>query len=311
MTRSRIFFALFAAWILLVAGVAGNAAGATAAATSATSSVAPAAKAAAPYVTGVTEVQIWPQADSNIPTQAVVITDVTLPSDTKLPATVRIPIVPGTKVMWAGESLDGASPDADPPRQIKEVEGAGGGKYAEFVLSKSFRGQIDSTGIPLTFNSDEIAFSVQWVQSTETSSVLFTVRFPAGSSRVKIDPKPQGDPRTNMAGESLYALPEMKLTSGAKQTISASYSTNPSGEQAVSDTLKTTIYVVLGVLLVAALALLAFLFVRRGSPGSDEPGQPDRQMDDSGSEASADDSQDKRVSPDDDLDAAHDSEGRD
>lgn len=271
MTRSRTSLFLFAAAVVLVSGAAGSAAAAPATAPTSRPVVAPAPAAVAPYVVGTIEAQIWPQADSTIPTQAVVITDVTLPSDTKLPATVRIPIVPGTKVMWAGESIPGGNPDSDPQRQVREVDGAGGGKYAEFVLSKSLRGQIDSVGVPLTFSGDEVAFSVDWVQSTEATSVLFTVRFPAGSSRIQIDPEPTGAPQTNMAGESLYALPKMNLARGAKQTIKASYSTNPSGEQAVTSSTKTAVYVVLGVLLVVAIALLAFLFVRRAGSQGDGP----------------------------------------
>jgi hypothetical protein len=170
--------------------------------------------------------------------------------------------------MWAGESL-GGSPDADPARQMKEVDGVGG-KYAEFVLSKSLRGQIDSIGVPLASAGDTVSFSVNWVQSTEASSVVMTVRFNGGSSRVKIDPKPQGEPVTNLAGESLYVLPKMKLAPGAKQLVKVSYSTNPSGEAPIGDTTRTAIYVGLGTLLVLAIALLAFLFVRRGRASADD-----------------------------------------
>ena len=315
MTRSRISLALFCVALLLVMGIAANA-GAANATVTAKPPVATAPKAA-PYVTGRTEVQIWPQADSNIPTQAVVITDVTLPSNTKLPAVVRIPIVPGTTVMWAGESLDGAAPDSDPQRQIKEVTGAGGAKYAEFVLSKSLRGQTDAIGLPLKFSGDEVSFSTEWVQSTETSSVLFTVRFPAGSSRIKIDPKPQGEPQTNMSGESLYALPEMKLAPGAKQAIKVSYSTNPSGEKAMSSSSKTAIYVVLGVLLVAAVALLALLFVRGSGRGPDQPNDAqDDETNDGGPEAPPEQPESEQPTsldddPFDDLDVDNVSEGRD
>ena len=269
MSRSRARLALLATTLLVVAGLAASAAAAPSA--TAKPLISPAPVAATPYSGGSLEVQIWPQADSNIPTQAVVISDVQLPSTTKLPATVRIPVVPGSQVMWAGEAL-GGSPDADPQRPFKLVDAAGG-KYAEFVISKSLRGQIDSVGIPLSFSGDEVKVSVNWIQSTEASSVVFTVRFPAGSSRIQTDPKATGTPQTNMAGESLYGLPQMTLAPGARKTITASYSTNPSGDTAMSQNTKWAIYAVLGGLLLLAIVVLVILAVRRrGSGSGDGPG---------------------------------------
>ena len=314
MTRSRIPFALFAMALVLALGTAGSAVAATSS-TAPKPLIAPAPKgppapgkttAPTPYRTGTIEVQIWPQADSSVPTQAVVISDVTLPSDVDLPAIVEIPIVPGTTVQWAGESLGGA-PDADPQRPFKIVDGAGGGKYAQFTLSKSVRGQIDTIGVPLHATHDAINLSADWIQSTEASSVLFTVRFPGGSSRIQIDPKPAGDPVTNMSGETLYALPAWTPTHGAKQTITVSYSTNPSGEQGMTAGTKTTVYVVLGGLLVVALAVLAFMFARNvrsggGGTGDAEDDEADVEDDEPGveeDEPDVDDPFDDLIAPED------------
>jgi LPXTG-motif cell wall-anchored protein len=233
------------------------------------------ATVAAPIAIGPVDAQFWPQGDPTNPNQAAVIADVQLSPSVKLPARVRIPIPKGATVQWAGEIL-GGDPSADPERTFVVVKGAGGGSYAEFTLQKARRGQIDCSGIQLKTEGEQVSFTSSWVQSTETTAVLLTVRLPAGVSRVTISPKPEGSPQTNMQGESLYALPLLSLPVGQKQDVSVSYSTNPSGTAPATGSSRTAILVVLGVLLVGAVGVLAFAITRQRRNAEDGPDSDDR-----------------------------------
>jgi hypothetical protein len=219
------------------------------------------ATANAPYATGPIDSQYWPAGDSANPNQLAIITDIQLAPSVKLPARVRVPIAQGATIQWAGEILGGVA-GADPERTFKIVDGAGGGKYAEFTLEKSRRGQIDGTGGVLKNNGDIVSFASAWIQSVETSSVLLSVRLPAGVSRVKISPQPEGTPQTNMQGESLYAIPVVKLAVGQKQDMSVVYSTNPSGAAPANNN-ATMVLIALGVLLVGAVGFLAYAIVKQ------------------------------------------------
>jgi len=202
------------------------------------------------------DVQIWPQNG-----QTVVIASCQLPPGTKLPALVRIPVVAGANVEWAGEIL-GADASSDIAREYRLVDGVGG-KYAEFYLTKSLHGQVDSVASTLSVSGTTISTSVDWVQSVTSSETLFSVRLPAGLSEVKITPKPEGEPVENDSGELLYELPSQVLKAGEAQTVTLSYSTVPEVEPDTGLSANTIIFSLLGVLGLAIVALV--VVVRRRS----------------------------------------------
>lgn len=274
MKNARISLAAFGALVLVACAWPAM----TFAASSPAAATKPAPSSAAtvvvPIAIGPVDAQFWPQGDTSNINVVAVIADIQLAPSVKLPARVRIPIATGATVQWAGEIL-GGDPAADPERTFTVVDGAGGGKYAELTLLKSRRGQIDCSGIPLKVQGEQVTFSSAWVQSVETTSVLLTVRLPAGASRVTISPKPDGNPQTNMNGETLYALPLLSIAVGQKQDVNVGYSTNPSGNAPAGGNSRTVILVVLGVLLVVAVGVLAFAITRQRRNVDDDPDADD------------------------------------
>ena len=220
----------------------------------AVSIAAPSLAAAAPVPAGgPLDVQIWPQNG-----QTVVIASCQLPAGTKLPALVRIPVVPGAKVEWAGEIL-GADVSSDIAREFRLVDGVGG-QYAEFYLTKSLHGQVDSVATTLSVSGTTITTSVDWIQSVESSETVFSVRLPAGLSSVKISPAPEGKPVENDSGEALYALPSQTLPVGGAQQVTLSYNTVPAVESDTGPSANVIIGSLLGVL---GLAIVALVIVAR------------------------------------------------
>jgi hypothetical protein len=219
------------------------------------------ATSTAPLAAGPIDGQIWPAQDGNV---TAVIVDISLDPKVKLPARVRIPVPKGAVVQWAGEILNGDA-SADQQRDFTLRNGAGGGSYAEFTLSVSHRGQIDTSGIAMTARGTQVSTEVDWIQSVPSTSTLFTVRVPAGASDVKIDPTPEGTPDTNSAGEKLYLLPVQALATGSSTTVKVTYNTSPTGASASPASNVTAVYIVLGVLLVGAVALVVYLFTKQRS----------------------------------------------
>lgn len=198
---------------------------------------------------GPLDVQIWPQDG-----QTVVIASCQLPEGTKLPALVRIPVVPGAKVEWAGE-IFGADAANDIPREYRLVDGVGG-QYAEFYLTKSLHGQLDSVAATLGVSGTTISTAVDWVQSVESSETVFSVRLPAGLSDVKITPTPEGEPVANDSGEQLFALPSQVIPAGGTQKVTFSYSTVPAAESGTGPSATAIIVALSAVLAVAVIALV-------------------------------------------------------
>jgi len=216
------------------------------------------AMAAALPAGGAIDVQVWPQGG-----QTVVITSVEVPATTKLPATVRIPVVPGSTIEWAGEIV-GTNVESDIERTYKLVEGEGG-KYAEFTLTTSRHGQIDSVASSLTVSGTMVSTAIDWVQSVSSEDTLFSVRLPAGMSEVKIKPEPEGKPADNGSGETLYTMPAKTLAPGSKTAVTVSYNTVPAPVKDPKATSANTILLVLGGVLVLAVGALVVVMRRRSS----------------------------------------------
>jgi hypothetical protein len=237
--------------VALAAGALGAPA-ALAAATSTTASTPVDAAAGGPI-----DLQVWPGQSG----QTAIITVVELDATTKLPATVRIPVMPGSTVEWAGEILGGDA-SADIQQPFKLVQGQGG-QFAEFTLTKSHRGQIDAIGFPMKVASDAISVSVEYVQSVSSPLTAMSVRLPANTSKHKITPKPEGDAVQNADGEMLYTIKPKAFKPGETQKITISYSSSPPVAKAPGSELNI---VLIGLGVALAIAVVAtIVIVRRNS----------------------------------------------
>jgi len=224
-----------------------------------------------------TDVQWWMEGE---PGKAIAIVSTQLEPGIKLPVRVRLPIPPGMTVAWAGE-ISGSSVEQDVQRDFT-VGTAGGGSYAEFELSQYRIGQIDLSGVPLEADGPTISMNLEYVQSIPSSSTAVTVRLPSGATDVRIDPAPQGAPRTNTDGEALYALEPVRLKTGDSLTTSIDYV--PLGAQALPEVGRVSrteglLFVLASLAAIAAIVLgAAILRQKRAAALGDNSAVHDEQM---------------------------------
>lgn len=305
--RLRLGFVLVVALTLVVAGASvACAAGAPAAGSVSVSASVTASPSnsgtSAPLVQGPYSVQIGPNQDPGQPGKVIVILSINLDPSIQLPARVRIPIPPGATVAWAGEVL-GGDIGADPQRTYTLHDGAGGAQYAEFTLTQSRRGQVDTIAGPLTIKGTSVSAQLSFVQSVPSTSTEFAVRIPPNVSDVKIDPKPSGAPETNSSGESLYYIGAQTLPIGTNLGMSISYTQGaPSTSKPLASS-SSSFLMLLGILLVVLVAFIAF-FSRRGSSEDDE----EEQDDEFGDDEFADEDDETDLEDDEDGDTGEDDE---
>lgn len=147
-----------------------------------------------------------------------------LPTDTPLPATVRLPLPEGAEVVWAGEIV-GSTPAGDIERQYTIVDGQGG-RAIEFTLDTYRSFQYDAAyGPVIPAGQTEISLLLSWRQTVPSRDLSIAVRIPANASDLVIEPAPVGEPLKDAAtGDSLYVLPGLTLGLGDKTSVSISYS---------------------------------------------------------------------------------------
>lgn len=208
------------------------------------------------------DVQIWPGGQAG---QIVVIVGMTLPESTELPTTVRLPLVAGTSVSWAGEIV-GTDTSQDIEREVALQQGVGG-QYAEFELSESRQAQIELSGLTLTTTGSSASARVEFVQTTPGEKLTgFSARLPVGAQDVTIDPAPVGAAELNDVGEALYTLPSSRLAEGASQAVTISYSTGGAGNTSSAQAQGSSVLLgVLAGLLVLAIVVLIVMIKRSGS----------------------------------------------
>lgn len=222
------------------------------------------ATAAAPPAIGPLDVQVWAGAEPN---QVLVIVGVTLPESVKLPATVRLPLVDGAEVTWAGEISNTGDTERSPV-----IKDGTGGKYAEFEISNSRAAQVELGGLPLTNSNSSYSANVRFVQTVPATLTAFAVRLPQGASNAKITPSPVGLPAKNEAGEALYTLPSATLKTGAGQDVSLKYEIGaPAVAPAKQNPFNTVLAVLLGLMAAAFVALLIVVTRRRRT--AEEPAE--------------------------------------
>jgi hypothetical protein len=262
----------------------------------------------APLAQGPFSVQVGPNQDPGQPGKLIVIMSVNLSPDVPLPARVRIPIPPGAMVTWAGEVL-GGDVSADPQRTYTLHDGVGGAQYAEFTMTQSRRGQVDTVAGPLTVKGAAVSAQLSFVQSAPSTSTEFAVRIPANASNVKIDPAPSGSPETNSTGESLYYVGTQSLPIGTKLALSISYTQGAASTSKPLASSSSSLLMLLGILLVVLIAIIAFV-ARHGS--SEEESEEDEDEDeDEFAEDEDDEFDDDEFAEDEDDDSLDDDESGD
>ena len=209
------------------------------------------ATAKAPDAGGAIDLQTWVESG-----QLIIVTAITVPASTPLPATVRIPVPQGATVQWAGEILGGEL-SADPARPYKIVKSPVGGQYAEFSLEQTRSAQVDADMTTVTVNGASVAAAFEWIQATASPSTSFSLRVPAGASDVKFTPGPLGEPDTNADGERLYSGTGFKLDPGQTQPVALSYTTGVPGPAASSSGSIDSLVFALVAALCVAIAVLA------------------------------------------------------
>ncbi len=164
------------------------------------------------------QVQVWLEAE---PGATVMIVGSGLPTDTPLPATVRLPIPDGAQLIWAGE-IGGAGPESDVQVAATIVD-VPGGKAVEFTVSQYRVFQYEAYVAPPVTQGDRITTAFDWTQSLPFASLSVAWRVPAGTEDLQLSPDAPGSPQTNEVGERLYTLATVAPTVGDVLTFSASY----------------------------------------------------------------------------------------
>jgi len=172
------------------------------------------------------EVQLLLEAE---PGRNVLLVGANLPTDSPLPATVRLPLPQGATVFWAGE-ITGLGPERDLRRDHTIVE-VSGGQAVEFRVETTRSVQYDATYGAVDLVDGERRTELVWPQSVEISDLSFALRLPAGTEL--IEPRVLRPPQTNAAGERLYTLEPVRLSVGQSTTIGVGYRTaaEPASQQ--------------------------------------------------------------------------------
>lgn len=170
------------------------------------------------------EVQLISEAE---PGHVVAIIGVKLPEEQPLPATVRIPVIAGTTVTWAGEIMGaGASSDIEREFEIRDGEG---GTFAEFEVRSSRDAQIEMSGIALTQQGPNTTAAITFVQTAPSSETGFSVRVPATAANATFAPPSAGRPQVGTTGEQLYTLQTEHPALGESVALSISYGRKAAG----------------------------------------------------------------------------------
>ncbi|PKQ37116.1 MAG: hypothetical protein CVT59_09365 [Actinobacteria bacterium HGW-Actinobacteria-1] len=196
------------------------------------------------------------------------IVNVILSPDTKLPATVRVPLPAGATVLWSGEIL-GGDPADDPSREAT-LTAIGGAQYAEFTLEKVRVAQVEAELNPAVVNGTKVEGALDWVNVTDAGTYTFSVRIEPGIRDLEISPAAEGSPQTNADGETLYTLAPVRLEKDGKFSIDVSYRRGAATTSSISPLL----YVALGLLAVTLVALVIVLLKQRQVPAAAVSGTP-------------------------------------
>jgi hypothetical protein len=205
------------------------------------------------------EVQFWPSE----PDGSLLVVGAELPAQTRLPATVRVPLPAGATVTWVGEVF-GGDPSADTEVSYVEEQGVGGTVIVA-TLTKSRSLQYEATLASPTDSSGRMSSDFTWVQSAPGPQVGLSVKMTSTTGDVLIEPGSAGAPQTSAAGERLYTLPPAQLALGTSVAVDVSWVVGaPITSGATSGGSSTVLYILAALLAVALAALAAVTALARG-----------------------------------------------
>ena len=218
----------------------------------------PTVATAAPFDTSdsVYEVQLWPEGD---PSLAFVIVTLTIPDDTPLPATVRLPFPDEAQISWAGEVFGGDVMN-DAPRPADHVEGVGGSSL-EITLEETYTAQYDAVYRAMDVDNGVFSVMMDWVQTEPAAEVSFAVKVPPAVEDIVIEPDAPGSPQESLLGERLFTLTPQLLQPGDSTQVSVSYSR----PELAGGTQEFPILPALGVAVVIAIVALLIVLARQSS----------------------------------------------
>ncbi|MCE5191598.1 MAG: hypothetical protein LLG08_07565 [Actinomycetia bacterium] len=216
---------------------------------------------------GVSEYQVQ-FAPAGVSGMMDLIVNVVLSPDTKLPATVHVPLPAGATILWSGEIL-GGDPANDPSREAT-LTTVGGAQYAELTLKQVRIAQVEAeVGAP-SISGDNVKARLDWINTTDAGTYTFSVRIEPKVSGLKIVPQPVGAPQANAEGESLYTLAPVRLEKGGTFAVDVSYrrGADATGVPAGGS---SPVLIVAVTFLVIAVAALVVVVVRQRQSGGPRP----------------------------------------
>ncbi len=208
------------------------------------------------------QVQVWPEIDAQ---NTLVIVGATLPTGTVLPVVVELPLPLGAQVQWVGE-IEGTNPDLDVQRSHEIVPGQGGSSV-RFTVEQFSSFQYEAF-IPAEAPADgDRSVTLDWVQTVPSLDLSVAWKLPVGATDVALNPDAPGQPATNAAGETLYTLAPVTPEAGEALSFEAAYT--PAGAVEETNSGVSVIQIVIGLLIVAVVAL-AIVWSRQKGQIEDE-----------------------------------------
>ena len=220
---------------------------------------------------GVSEYQVqFAPADTS--GNGILVVNVILSPETKLPAKVRVPLPTGAVLLWSGEIL-GGDVSADPSREAS-ITPTEDGLVVEFTIEKVRVAQVEAQWSAPTVSGTKVTSDLEWVNTTDAGTYTFAIRLPAGATNVKITPAVEGAVNTNAAGETLRTLTPVRLEEGAKFPISIAFKTGgAAGGGGIGD-MPPLLIAVVATLALAIVALVVIVVRQRTNRSDARPQAP-------------------------------------
>jgi hypothetical protein len=151
-----------------------------------------------------------------------------LKEDVETPATVALPVPPGSEIIWAG-AISGADPSLDQELEVSIEEGE---EYdlVSLELTSSPVAQLEMAP-PEEWITDEEAVrtvTMSWTSAYELEKALMTFVAPAGFEIAGVDPATEPQPQTD--GSSVVSVETSPVAPGQALTLSGQISRSTTGD---------------------------------------------------------------------------------
>lgn len=177
----------------------------------------PSAATAADTVPNTLLISLWPEYNNN---QVFFMQQVSLPTDSPLPVTVRFAFPSGVQVQWTGEIVGTTvSQDIQATPTVTKKDG-----YDEvaITLTKSRIGQAEAVWDGLKIDGQKRSMVLDWIQRYDTRTTTFEFQQPSKSSDVVMTPQPISN-KQNPEGFTVYDTAPKRIVVGQGETFSVTY----------------------------------------------------------------------------------------